>query len=90
LVVLDANSQDLYNEIETIKEVLNEIGAKEIDVQYIFNKIDLVDQEKIFYLKNLIPEAILVSAERSLQISKINESIKNKFESWIKIFQKSQ
>lgn len=90
LVVLDANSQDLYNEIETIKEVLNEIGAKEIDIQYIFNKIDLVGQDKVIYLKKLIPEAILVSAERSLQLSKINESIKKKFECWVKIFQTSQ
>ena len=51
LIVLDANSQDLFNEIETIKSVLKEINANEIDYKYVFNKVDLVDPEKISYLK---------------------------------------
>ena len=49
LIVLDANSQDLFNEIETIKSVLKEINANEIDYKYVFNKIDLVDPENFLF-----------------------------------------
>ena len=83
LIVLDANSKDLFNEIETIKSVLKEIHADQIDYQYVFNKIDLVDQDKISYLKQTFPDSIMVSATRSLQVSDIKDTITEKYEKWI-------
>ena len=83
LIVLDANSQDLFNEIETIKSVLKEINANEIDHKYVFNKIDLVDHEKISYLKQSFPDSLMVSATRSLQISDIKDTIAEKYEEWV-------
>jgi GTP-binding protein HflX len=83
LIVLDANSKDLFNEIETIKSVLKEILADQIDYQYVFNKIDLVDQDKISYLKQTFPDSIMVSATRSLQISDIKDTITKKYKEWI-------
>ena len=83
LIVLDANSKDLFNEIETIKSVLKEIHADQIDYQYVFNKIDLVDQDKISYLKQTFPDSIMVSATRSLQISDIKDIITKKYKEWI-------
>ncbi len=82
LIVLDANSNDLYNEINTIQSVLTEIGAEKIPHQYIFNKIDLIDDDKIKYLKNSFPDAIMVSATRSLQLSNIKKLIKQNYEEW--------
>ena len=82
LIVLDANSNDLYNEIHTIESVLTEIGAEKIPHQYIFNKIDLIDNDKIKYLKNSFPDAVMVSATRSLQLSNIKKLIKANYEGW--------
>ena len=83
LIVLDANSQDLFNEIETIKSVLKEINANEIDYKYVFNKVDLVNPEKISYLKQSFPDSLMVSATRSLQISDIKDTISEKYEEWV-------
>ena len=79
LIILDANSSDLYNEIDTIQSVLTEIRAEQIPYQYVFNKIDLVDEDKIKYLKNSFPESIMVSATRSLQLSDIKATIKEHY-----------
>ena len=83
LIVLDANSKDLFNEIETIKSVLKEINANEIDYKYVFNKIDLVDADKISYLKQSFPDSLMVSATRSLQVSDIKDAISEKYDKWI-------
>ena len=83
LIVLDANSKDLFNEIETIKSVLQEINANEIDYKYVFNKIDLVDADKISYLKQSFPDSLMVSATRSLQVSDIKDTISEKYDKWI-------
>ena len=83
LIILDANSSDLYNEIDTIQSVLTEIRAEKIPYQYVFNKIDLVDEGKIKYLKNSFPESIMVSAIRSLQLSDIKATIKKYYKEWI-------
>jgi GTP-binding protein HflX len=82
LIILDANSSDLYNEIDTIQSVLTEIRAEKIPYQYVFNKIDLVDEDRIKYLKNSFPESIMVSASRSLQLSDIKKVIKDHYENW--------
>jgi len=82
LIVLDANSQDLHNEIATIESVLNEIGAERVDSQFIFNKIDIVDQDRITYLKKSFPDAIMVSATRALQLSNILDIITEKHKEW--------
>ncbi|MDA7641527.1 GTPase HflX [Candidatus Marinimicrobia bacterium] len=82
LIVLDASSKDLQNEIATIESVLKEIGANHIDCQYIFNKVDKVDQDRIAYLKKSFPEAIMVSATRALQLSNIKDIITDSHEEW--------
>ena len=63
--------------------MLKEINANQIDYQYVFNKIDLVDQDKISYLKQSFPDSIMVSAKRSLQVSNIKDAITEKYEDWI-------
>ena len=82
LIVLDANSKDLHNEIATIQSVLQEIRANDIDCQYIFNKIDIVDEDRISYLQKSFPEAIMVSATRALQLSNIKDVIVEKHKEW--------
>ena len=82
LIVLDASSKDLQNEIATIESVLKEIGANDINCQYIFNKVDIVDQDRIAYLKKSFPDAIMVSATRALQLSNIKDIITEKHEEW--------
>ena len=40
LIVLDASSKIIDEHLETISQVLNELGANDIPKSYIFNKID--------------------------------------------------
>ena len=42
---MDASSKIIDEHLETISQVLNELGANEIPKSYIFNKIDLVENE---------------------------------------------
>ena len=55
----------------------------EIDYKYVFNKIDLVDADKISYLKQSFPDSLMVSATRSLQVSDIKDAISEKYDKWI-------
>ena len=48
----------------------------------IFNKVDIVSEERITYLRKSFPEAIMVSATRALQLSNIKEIIIDKHKEW--------
>ncbi|MBT6777833.1 GTPase HflX, partial [bacterium] len=54
LIVLDASSSIINEHIDTIMEVLSELGADKIPKSFILNKIDLVDDE--LTIKNLKSE----------------------------------
>ena len=62
---------------------MKEINANEINYKYVFNKIDLVNPEKISYLKQSFPDSLMVSAARSLQISDIKDTIAEQYEEWV-------
>ena len=49
---------------------------------YIFNKIDIVDQDRIAYLRKSFPKAMMVSATRALQLSNIKNIIIDRHEEW--------
>ena len=87
LIVLDASSNIIKEHIETIMEVLSELGAADIPKSFILNKIDLVSDELI--LKNLksdYNDGLFISALHHLKLSDIRSHLIKIIESGFKIF----
>ena len=87
LIVLDASSKIIDDHLETISQVLNELGANEIPKSYIFNKIDLVENKiDIKKLKSNYRNAILTSALHHLRLDDVKSHLVEKIEKDFNIF----
>jgi len=77
LIVLDASSPQVLEHLDTINEVLTDLGAEKNTSLIILNKIDVIDEDnRIAYLKRKFPDGILISAKNHLRIDNLLESIK--------------
>ena len=76
LLVLDASSNQTLEQYETIKSVLNELGANRHPKLIVMNKIDQISQKnKINNLKNKFPKSIFISALNQLRIDQLSSKI---------------
>jgi len=72
LLVLDASSNQILDEFETIKNVLKELGVARHPKLIVMNKIDQISQKnKINNLKNKFPKSIFISALNQLRIDQL-------------------
>lgn len=62
LNVIDSSAENLEGQIRAVKDVLEEIGAKDIEMIEVFNKIDLLSPENLDELKRSHSGAVFVSA----------------------------
>ncbi len=89
LHILDV-SHPLYKKRETaVYNVLKEIGAREIPVITVVNKIDLLPAHRIESLKYNYPQAIFISALKGWGIDELQYRIKEflaDYESWLQIY----
>ena len=77
LIVLDASSPQVIEHLDTINEVLTDLGADKNTSLIVLNKIDTIDDDnKIAYLKRKFQDGILISAKNHLRIDNLLESIK--------------
>ena len=78
LIVLDASSKHINEHMNTINNVLNELGANDIKTLIVLNKLDLLTtRNRIKYLRSNYPDAVMISATDHLRINKlINRIIK--------------
>ena len=78
LIVLDASSNQIKEHMNTINNVLNELGAEDIQTLVVLNKIDLVaSSNRIKYLSSNYPDAVMISATNHLRINKLINKIIN-------------
>lgn len=74
--VIDGSSDNVQDHFKTTLEVLKELGADEKKIIPAINKIDIISNERLEELKNIFPEAILISVKNRVGIddllSKIN------------------
>jgi GTP-binding protein HflX len=69
LVVLDAASDQVSEHMNTIEEVLKELGAERHKALTVLNKIDLIlENRRMNFLKRKYPDAIMVSAKDQLRL----------------------
>ena len=83
--VLDISSPHIYEHIQTINKVLNDINASHVPAINVLNKVDLLpDANLIAKLKRTFPGMLTISAARSLKLSdlkiKIKEAIEESYE----------
>lgn len=60
--VVDASHPDPASQIATVRQVIGEVGARNILELIVFNKIDLVDETQRLVLRGMEPDSIAVSA----------------------------
>lgn len=82
LHVIDVSSKNMKNKINSVHSVLNEIGAQNIPIIRVFNKIDLVDENEIDLLQKENDD-IFISVKQNLGIEKVKEKINEKLYSFI-------
>ena len=76
LLVLDASSNQILDEYETIKNVLKELGVARHPKLIVMNKIDQISQKnKINNLKNKFTKSIFISALNQLRIDQLSSKI---------------
>lgn len=73
--VVDAASPRIEHHLNTIDEVLHSIGTHNQESLLVFNKIDLLNGDKLKKLKNKHPDSLFISAEKQLRISHFKDSI---------------
>lgn len=76
LHVIDGSHENAENQKRTVLETLEEIGAGEIPILTVYNKVDLLDEENLQELKNLAdPSAIFISAKDGNGFTELIEAI---------------
>jgi GTP-binding protein HflX len=69
--VVDASHPDPASQIQTVRDVLAEVDATDIQELVVFNKCDLVDQTQKLALRGMEPGSLLVSASTGEGISEL-------------------
>ena len=72
--LLDASSPQVEDHLETINEVLEELGIDDRTDLIVLNKVDIVDQEELARLQRRLPEALLISARQHLRLETLEEA----------------
>ena len=67
--VIDGSSKDILDHHETTLSVLKELGADEKKIISAVNKIDLIDENRLWELKDHFPEAVYISVKTAHGIS---------------------
>lgn len=88
--VADASHEDVEMQIEAVEEILKEMDLNQIPKILVFNKVDLINQERQMKLKNLYPEAIFVSATTKKNLDKLVEQISNTLPAKAILYSKEQ
>ena len=73
--IVDASHPDPAGQIATVRDVIGEVGARDIPELIVFNKIDLVDDVQKMALRGLEPNSIAVSARSGEGIAELEAKI---------------
>lgn len=73
--VVDASHPDPLSQIATVRDVIGDLGARQIPEIVVFNKSDLVDENEMLVLRGSVPDAIFVSARTGEGVDSLLERI---------------
>ena len=80
LHVVDASSPMTQEQIEAVESTLQELGASNTPVQWVFNKIDQATPEQLLECKQQYPQAVYVSAARHMGLDRLRQTVENRLE----------
>jgi GTPase len=80
LHVVDASAEDADQMVQAVEAVLSEIGAGELPIELVLNKIDRVDGDARERLKNRFPGSLQVSAHTGEGLEALRGRIAERFE----------
>jgi GTP-binding protein HflX len=69
--LVDGSDPDPKDQYDSVREVLQEIGADHIRELIVINKIDLIDDEKILSLKRIFKDSLFISTKESSGITEL-------------------
>ena len=80
LHVVDASHPQVESQIVAVDEVLDELGASDIPMLMVFNKIDCLENEgPLYLLRSRYPESIGISARRGDGLAALRMELANRF-----------
>jgi GTP-binding protein HflX len=80
LHVVDASSKLVDDYIEVVEKTLEELGADRKRSVLVFNKIDMLDPERLIELRKGYPDSLFVSAFRGIGIARLHEKLEKLIE----------
>ena len=73
--VVDAGHPDPASQLTTVRDVIGEVGARDIPEIVVFNKADLADDAQRLLLRGLEPRAVFVSARTGEGVDELQAAI---------------
>ena len=81
VIVLDISSTKIEDHLDTINNVLEDMGANDVPVLHVLNKVDKISDDKIEKVKRSFVDSVIISAQHHLMISELKKKIVEKMES---------
>jgi len=76
LHIIDVSNREVINQIESVGEVLAEIGCEDKPTLQVFNKIDVVKEiEQLEMLRSIYPGSIVISAKSGFGLESLKEAV---------------
>ncbi|GAB3617958.1 GTPase HflX [Okibacterium endophyticum] len=73
--VVDASHPDPASQLTTVRDVIGDVGARDIPELVVFNKSDLISEDDRLLLRGLEPDAVFASARTGEGIDEILEAV---------------
>jgi GTPase len=71
LHVIDAATDDRARHMSAVRRVLEEVGAKDVPILEVYNKVDLIDVEERRRIQEADPAAVLISARTGTGVEEL-------------------
>ena len=81
VIVLDISSKEIEDHLNIINSVLEDMGANDVPVLHVLNKVDKISDDKIEKVKRSFVDSVIISAQHHLMISELKKKIVEKMES---------
>ena len=80
--VVDGAHPDPGAQLATVRDVIGEVGARELPEIVVFNKADVIDDDRRLLLRGLEPDAVFVSAHTGEGIDDLRARIADALPQW--------